>query len=184
MKYFFGFIIIIFINACSVKYDSEMQNQSEYENKRVIEKLQKTIQSLSLDVNESEAKKVASIAVLYSKFLAHEYKLVKPPLYHNTLIQLGLKERGLCFHFAEDLIKELKKQDLKTLDLRWVVHKKADYWEHSSIVVSAKNQPIQNGIILDAWRDSGKLYWNNFLKDTRYIWIEDTLRSKYYGNVK
>ena len=184
MKYFVGFFIIILFNACSVKYDINTQSKIKYEDKNNINKLQIAIENLSFDIDKFEAKKVASIAVLYSKFLANKYNLVKPPLYHNTLVQMGFKSRGLCFHFAEDLIIELNKQEFKTITLHWVVHAKTQYWEHSSIVVSAKGKSMKNGIILDAWRNSGEVYWDNFLNDTRYIWIEDIARSKYYGNVE
>ncbi len=64
------------------------------------------------------------------------------------------------------------------------MHDKTLYWEHSSIVVSAKDKPIENGIILDAWRNSGKLFWSNFTDDTRYHWVEDIIRSKYYGTIE
>ena len=184
MKYLLGILIVVFFNACSVKYATNTETSKHKVDIEKIHHLQKDIENLSAEINQSEAKKVASIAIEYSKFLANEYDLVAPPLYHNSLVQMGLRKRGLCFHFAEDLIKKLKELNLKTLDLRWVVHDKAEYWEHSSIVLSAKGKPIQEGIIMDAWRNSGKLYWNHFEKDIRYTWIEDLARSKFYGTIK
>lgn len=175
---------MIFFNACSIKYEQNLQNKNSTEDKKTIHKLQKDIEKLSLEININEARELASRAILYSKHLANEYELVTPPLFHNTLIQIGIKKRGLCFHFAQDLIDELKKQDFKTVDLHWVVHDKTQYWEHSSIVVTAKDKPIENGIILDAWRNSGKLFWSHVTDDTRYHWVEDILRSKYYGTIK
>jgi len=184
MKYLLCIFIIVFFTACSVKYDVSREVPIKKELVRAINDLQNDIEKLSPLINKVEAKEVASRAILYSQFLANEYDLVSPALYHNSLVQMGLRKRGLCFHFAEDLIKELKNLNLETLDLRWVVHDKSQYWEHSSIVLSAKGEPIQKGIILDAWRNSGNLYWNNFDKDTRYTWIEDLVRSKYYGTIK
>ena len=184
MKYIFGIFIIIFFNACSVKYEINSTSQHNKTDTININHLKKEINNLSKNIDKNEALKVASVAILYSKHLANEYELVTPPLYHNSLIQMGFKKRGLCFHFAEDLIKELKKQELKTLDLHWVVHAKTQYWEHSSIVVSAKGKSIQDGIILDAWRNSGELFWSSFKDDTRYKWIEDNWRSKYNGTIR
>jgi len=183
MKYLFGIIVILFFNACSVKYETNQNMPMKKVEKGDVNQLKYDISELSPLINKLEASKVASIAIDYSKVLANEYNLVSPPLYHNSLVQMGLRKRGLCFHFAQDLITKLKGLNLKTLDLRWVVHDKAQYWEHSSIVLVQKGQAIQSGIILDAWRNSGKLYWNNFKKDTRYTWIEDLPRSKFYGTI-
>ncbi len=184
MKYLLGIFIIVFFAGCSVKYETNREAPIKKVFVQAINNLQNDIEKLSPLIDKTEAKEVASLAILHSQFLANEYDLVSPPLYHNSLVQMGLRKRGLCFHFAEDLIHKLKDLNLETLDLRWVVHDKAQYWEHSSIVLSAKGQPINKGIILDAWRNSGKLYWNNFDKDTRYTWIEDLTRSKYYGTIQ
>jgi len=184
MKYLLGIFIIVFFTGCSVKYGPNQDVLIKKELSKTVKNLETDIRNLSPLIDKTEAKVVASLAILHSQFLANEYDLVSPPLYHNSLIQMGLRKRGLCFHFAEDLIQKLKDLNLETLDLRWVVHDKAQYWEHSSIVLSAKGQPIHKGIILDAWRNSGNLYWNNFDKDTRYTWIEDLVRSKFYGTIK
>jgi len=184
MKYLLFFFVIILFNACSVKYETNKDIPVNKTDKEQIYHLQNNILKLSSSISKSEASEVASVSILYSKFLANEYELVSPPLYHNSLVQVGLRKRGLCFHFAEDLIARLKALKLKTLDLRWVVHDRAQYWEHSSIVLVPKKKQIEMGIILDAWRNSGKLYWNNFLKDTRYTWVEDIPRSKFYGTIK
>jgi len=185
MKYILPLLLAIFFNACSVKYNTETMAQigTSSENKKIYN-LQKAIENLSHDVNKKEAQTIAEISVLYSLELANRYELVFPPLFHNTLINMNVKERGLCYHFAQDLIKELKKQNLQTLELRWAVHDKKKYFEHSSVVVTAKNMSFEEGIVLDAWRDSGKLYWNYLKNDTRYNWKEDIKDSKYYGTVK
>ncbi len=180
MKYILIIIVLIFFTSCSIKYDT---SNNIYINKSKISKLTDSILNLSENIDKDEALNVAQTAILYSKQLSNEYELVSPPLYHNYLVQMGVKKRGYCHHFAKDLIQELKKLNLKTLDLRWVIDKKGEYFEHSSIVVSAKNKPIQDGIVFDAWRNSGDLYWNNFKKDTRYKWFEDIKRSKIYGTV-
>jgi len=169
--------IVVLFSSCSVKY----ANNS---NTNKITKLQNDIMSLSSNVDKLESTKVATVAILHSKKLANEYDLVSPPLYHNSLVQMGFRKRGLCFHFTQDLMTELKKLKLKTLDLRWVTHAKAQYWEHSSLVIVEKGKSIDEGLIFDAWRNSGELYWATFKKDSKYSWIEDIKRSKYYGTVK
>jgi len=184
MRYVILIFVIVILSACSVKYDVNLNEENNQEDIKTINQLQEDIKELSAEINKSEAYQVAKISILYSKYLANEYELVQPPLYHNSLIQMGLKKRGLCFHFAQDLIDKLKLQNLKTIDLHWVVHDQSQYWEHSSIILSAKGKSIQEGIVLDAWRNSGNLYWSNFINDTQYNWIEDITRSQYYGTIK
>ena len=50
--------------------------------------------------------------------------MVRPALFHNTLIKMNSKKRGLYYHFTQDLLKELKKQNLNSVTLPWAVHKK------------------------------------------------------------
>ncbi len=135
-------------------------------------------------VSKKEAYTLAKIAVLYSLELKKNYKLVSPALYHNTLINIGIKERGFCYDFTQDLIKELKKQDFKTLELRWAVHKRGKYFEHNAVLITAKNKTFNSGIILDAWRNSGILFWSYLKEDKKYSWSENIKKSKFYGNIK
>lgn len=179
-------LIIFFIltfTGCSIKYSSSktLQNEEERNN---IQNLAQAIQNLSVSVDKKEAKKVALVASLSSQDLANSYQLVTPPLFHNTLINMNLKERGLCYHFAQDIAKELKNLKLKTIDIRWASHKMQEYWEHNALVLTAKNQSFYKGILLDGWRNSGKLYWNHVENDDEYIWREDFQRSRYYGTIK
>lgn len=187
MKYFYFCFLLLFFNACSVKYNMDTHILNQKRNSAEVQKinnLKSAIFSLSPNVSAEEANIVAQISVLYSLELANQYDLVRPPLFHNTLINFELKSKGFCYDFALDLIKKLKKQNLKTLDLYWAVHEKAQYWEHNSVVVSAKDKTFEEGIVLDAWRDSGNLYWDYVVKDTQYQWHKDVKDSKYYGTIK
>jgi len=104
--------------------------------------------------------------------LANQYQLTTPPLYHNYLVNSKQRNRGLCYHWQRDLIKHLKKRkNLKTFDLREGVSAAGSYWrEHNAMIVTAKGQPFETGIILDGWRDSGKLFWQTVKKDKKYQW--------------
>jgi hypothetical protein len=181
MKYILFLTFLLFLSACSVNYDTNAD--SPFQNKKIYN-LQKAIKNLSIYVNQEEAQKIAELSVIYSLKFANQYKLVTPPLFHNTLININLKDRGLCYHFARDLAKELKKQNLQTLDFRWAVHDKGKYFEHTSVVVTPKKGAFEEGIVLDAWRGSGRLYWNYLRDDTQYDWKEDIRDSKYYGTIK
>ena len=99
---------------------------------------------------------VAETAVTYSSRLAEEYRVVPPARLHNLLIQVGIKDRGLCYHWTEDLMKRLQALNLRTYQLHWgVAHKGNDLREHNSVVITANGQPFETGLLLDPWRNSG-----------------------------
>ena len=89
-----------------------------------IQNLQRAIVKLSPPIDSNEVKNIATISFKYPLDLAKQYDLVRPALFHNTLINMNSKKRGFYYHFTEDLLKELKKQYLNRATLRLAVHKK------------------------------------------------------------
>jgi hypothetical protein len=130
------------------------------------------IAALGRDVDPAEADAVARIALSYPLELASSYRLTKPAITHNMLVNIGIKPRGLCVHWTEDLLRRLGELDLATLDLYWGVAypTKPFRLEHSTPVVTARGEPFERGILLDAWRDSGRLYYSPVGDDQRYAW--------------
>jgi len=136
---------------------------------RVIE-LAAAIADLGPSVESDEARRAAYSVVVRSDQLAADYRLVRPPLLHNVLVNLGLRERGLCCHFAEDLIAVLLALDLASLDVHWVVARHGNRLrEHSSVVLAPSGAEVQSGLVLDAWRRGGELIWAQLGQD-RYPW--------------
>ena len=138
-----------------------------------IASLQKTLQSLSSEVSEEEAKAFSRAAVLYPYHLAKEYDLVSPPKFHNFLITIGLKERGLCYHWAGDLIAYFQKHGFKSFDLYRAVVEQGNFGEHNAVVVTAKGRPFSEGIVLDAWRDSSDIFFKKVREDRDYSWVQN-----------
>jgi len=135
-----------------------------------VKQLENVLVALSETVDKTEALMVAETAVRESAVLAEEYQLVRPAVAHNLLIALGLKDRGLCYHWTEDLMKRLQALDLKSLQLYWgVAHRGSELREHNCVVVSARGQSFFKGIVLDPWRNSGNLFWARVTKDD-YPW--------------
>ncbi len=133
--------------------------------------LKKDLESLSDGIDEKDAFLVANTAIRLSMVLANQYELVRPPLWHNHLVNTGKKRRGLCFHWTLDLIKRLRALDQKSFDFHCGIAYPDSWWgiTHSSVIICAKGQAFENGIVLDPWRDSGRLYWVSVKKD-RYAW--------------
>ena len=112
---------------------------------------------------------MACLAVDHALHLAREYRVVRPPWLHNVLVNYGYRERGLCFHWANDLFAELYSLNPTSLEIRLVVSGMDTRREHNAILVSAPNQPFEDGLILDPWRKSGRLWFGPVSQD-RYQW--------------
>ena len=123
------------------------------------------------EVSEEEAALLADTSVRHAAALARSYRMVRPIEIHNTLVNLGLRKRGLCYQTAEDMYVRLRDLDLKTLRLHWGVAHKGDLWlEHSGVIVTARDRPFAEGLVIDAWRHSGRLRWARVAED-RYPWV-------------
>ena len=134
--------------------------------------LQDDLTDLNRQANMLEARQVAETAITYSSYLAEVYELVRPAVLHNVLVRMSLKERGLCYHWTEDLMKQLKSLDLKTYQLHWAVaYRGSELREHNSVVITATGQAFENGMVLDPWRNSGNLYWD-LIRSDKYPWKE------------
>jgi hypothetical protein len=136
-----------------------------------IASLQADLMSLGTATDPDEARRVAQTAVSDSLRLAETYHVTTPARWHNLLIQMGFRDRGLCFHWTEDLLQRLQALHLNTYQFHWAVaYKGSDLREHNSVVITAWNAPFETGLVLDPWRNSGDLYWAAVRRDG-YPWV-------------
>jgi len=143
-----------------------------------IKELTQAIEGLGPNIDKSEASFIAREAVLFSMHLANEYKLVSPPNSQNVLVNTGKREKGLCYHFARDMTDQIvKDRTFNTLTLQRAVSFQGKQFEHNVLTVAAKGKGIKDAIILDAWRDSAKLYWVKTVDDPLYPWSKYTRRT-------
>ena len=133
-----------------------------------IEKLRDALVMLAPDVDPGEAELLSVTAHTASRSLAREYRLFLGPIVQNFLIQMGKRERGWCGHYARDIGECLKELKLKTLVLHWGEAEPGTLDESNCLVVTARNQPFEDGIVLDAWRNAGRLFWCALKKDDLY----------------
>lgn len=130
---------------------------------------------ISLDpvVDPAEAARAAEIAYTYSLVLRQEYNVTDGALLHNAKVNQGLRPRGLCWHWADDLQTRLRQEGFQTLDMhRAIANHDTILIEHSTVVMSAKSGKMREGIVLDPWRYGGYLFWSPVLEDKRYNWEE------------
>ena len=188
------YLSAVLLTGCStIHYDNVYMEKNgtpvattlSAEQKKSISDLTLTLKNLGPNTSAQEATAIAYDSVIYSMILANQYGLTSPPLYHNYLVNTKKRPRGLCYHWQRDLRTQLKKRHLKTFDLKEGVANEAKYWtEHNALIVTAKGQPFANGVILDGWRNSGKLLWMKVQKDKKYHWKERVWKQKQFTQSK
>ncbi len=138
-----------------------------------ISELGDAIKALGDKIDPAEAEMAAQIAMIYPNQLARQYGVTSGPMIHNTKVNQGLRPRGLCWHWADDLQNRLKQEDFKTLTLHRAIANSDSVFliEHSTVIISQIGHGQDQGIVLDPWRNSGVLYWAPTLKDEKYTWI-------------
>jgi hypothetical protein len=133
----------------------------------------KAMVGLAPSVDPNEAEQVSVTAHTTSRQLAREYRVVGPPFFQNFLIHIGVRQKGYCYHWAFDIGQRLKELKLKTLVLHWGASDEGTRLESNCIVVTAVGQPFQEGYIIDAWRNAGRLCWWPIMKDSSFVWKEN-----------
>jgi hypothetical protein len=174
-------IAVVFIFASSL-YISAARANDAYSIKRLSEALT----ALSPDVDPGEAEQLSATAHTTARSLARQYRVVLNPEFQCFLINIGLRKRGYCGHWARDIGERLKDLRLRTLGLHWGAYKPGTTGESNCVVITARNQPFQDGIVIDGWRRAGRLYWAKVMKDDEYQWKEDALYTAWlqdYGHV-
>jgi hypothetical protein len=122
-------------------------------------KLANELASLSSKVNREEAKLVAQCAFATVSQLRRQYRMFGTPIFNNFLIYHGIRKRGYCYQWSEDLLITLDKLKLASLELHWGEANPGNWRENNCIVVTAKGQPFNRGIMLECWRHLGHLYF-------------------------
>src|SRR5437016_3272807 len=138
------------------------------------EELANQLASLSQRVDPNEAKLLADFAYATVARLRQEYRMFGTPIFNNFLVYHGWRKRGYCYQWTEDLLLALDTLKLKTLELHWGESYAGTWRENNCVVVTAKGQAFDHGMILDSWRHFGHLRWNLVPSD------ED----RYYENPK
>jgi len=119
-------------------------------------------------VDPREAALLSETAHRTSRQLAREYGVTGDPAIHNYLINIGVKKRGICADYTHDIGAKLKAFRFKTLVLHWGSAWAKESDENNALVVTAKNQPFIEGIVLDGWRRAGRLFWCAVRDDREY----------------
>jgi hypothetical protein len=141
---------------------------AQAEDEASIKGLRDALVALSPDVDPNEAQLMSATVHDLSRSLAREYGVTGDPAVHNFLINIGKKKRGYCAHYVRDMGPRLARMNFKTLVMHWGAAYAKTSDESNCIVVTARNQRFEDGILLDAWRHGGKLFWSSIRNDREY----------------
>lgn len=161
---FFSLLTILLFNACAYKYNIKEDTKTNRE------KLSSLISNSSVNIDKQESKRISKDLISYSLFLAKKYDVNTTALIHNTLVNLEIKEKGFCYHYANDLIKFINHKKYKSFIIKKIVAKRGEYFEHTALLLTRNDMKFKNSIVLDAWRYTGDLYFSKVIDDKSYIW--------------
>jgi hypothetical protein len=140
--------------------------------------------ALSPTVNPQEASQLAQCVYSTASRLRREYGVVGPPsfvnsLFNNFLVNSGIRKRGLCFQWSEDMLAALDALKLASLELHWGEARAGTIRENNAIIVTAKGKSFQSGIVLDCWRHSGRVHWSSVAADHFFPWKENAAYARF-----
>lgn len=121
-------------------------------------------------VDPAEAALLADTATEQAAQLSRDYRPARPAWFNNMLINAGLRKRGLCYHWANELFLRLHPLAPRTLEFHLGVAGRDTPKEHNAVVVTARGRPFTEGLVLDAWRHGGRLHAVPVTHDLRYPW--------------
>ena len=192
---FFWVLVLLALSACQttnetstraataeISFPADPEPIAALSDKLEVAALARAIFALSPNVDSEEAARAAAISYSYTALLRGEYQITDPPLIHNAKVNAGIKPRGLCWHWAEDMERRLQAENFETLDLhRAIANHDNIRVDHSTAIISAKGATMFDGIVVDPWRKGGILTWIGVMDDRRYKWAPRSEVLKIYA---
>jgi hypothetical protein len=135
------------------------------------EQLTQMLVTLDTDVPRKEAERLAGDVIVRSRMLNREFDRNTSPWLHNFLVNVGLKQKGLCYHFSDGLYRYLIQRGYQHFDFHLAGAHIGEYWrEHNALVITAKKGEVQEGIVIDPWRQTGRVFISRLKEDRAYRW--------------
>ncbi len=104
-----------------------------------------------------EAARIAREAVRSSREQAGRYRVAFRGWLHNSMVNTGLKDRGLCWHWMEDLYPRLRALETRHFQIVCGVRDSGTPREHHCVVAVPAGRPFEDGLVLDPWVGGGTL---------------------------
>ncbi len=162
-------LTVIFVASCGAV---DPQKRAPVGEAQVAE-LRAAILALGPGIDPEEADRAARVSFARTRELAIQYQITDSPLVHNTKVNMGLRPRGLCWHWAEDMEIALVAQNFKTLEIHRAIASADNPFriDHSTAIISRRGDDYRQGLVLDPWREGGILHYATVAEDTDYAWV-------------
>ena len=136
-----------------------------------VSRLATLFRTLDTTITQEKALKLSQDIFWKTEDLRKEFNRTSNPLWHNFLVNTGMRNKGLCYHWSDALYMYLSSKDYASFEFHLMGANIGEYWsEHNVLMVVGKDSKMQEGIIIDPWRDSEKLYFSKGKDDTDYVW--------------
>lgn len=106
-----------------------------------------------------EANRLAKVIIEGIGELQKEYGIHTFPIVHNFLIDVRLRKRGGCKHWAEDLLGIIDTVPHPHFVSYWGEAHPENILEHNVAVLAPRGASFEEGILIDPWRTAGKPFW-------------------------
>ena len=142
----------------------------EVSQNRVTE-LAQLLQTLDNNIPFEEAKSLSREIFQETDQMRAQFNPVSEPHINNFLVNIGLKEKGLCYEWSDPLYLYFKRKPYPYFSFHLLVSNRGKYFqEHNVLAVSAKRGKVEESVIIDPWREPGKVYYSKAKDDKKYVW--------------
>ncbi len=92
---------------------------------------------------------------------------------NNRLVNSSIRERGLCWHYENDMYRELRRRKLSFYRIGCCVRDQGEGSEHNCVYVTGKDMEWPHMVIFDAWKWNGRLKFMDEEETVRHAWKDD-----------
>ncbi len=179
--FLFGLSLLLLLPACQYAPPVGYAESAPLVQKRT-ELSRRLLELLSQELRaeqeaQQEARWLADTSYKAAAAIARLYDPCLPGWLNNRLVNsnFNLQERGLCWHYAHDMYRELRRRHLEYFRIGCCVRDRGKGSEHNCVFLAAREGEWPQAIILDAWRYNGRLKLMGLRDIEEDEWKEDTL---------
>ena len=107
------FILSFLLVGCMVTVPSVPQTK--------MRELSLLFQSMDSTIPQSEAMQLSKDIFHKTRQLTKEFEMTYPPQFHNFLVTVGLRKKGLCYHWSDALYVYLSQKHYASFEFHLIV---------------------------------------------------------------
>ena len=135
-------------------------------------RLTRLLLQMERNASVEEAQQLSYDIITRAALLERTFDRTTTPWMHNFMVNVGLKQKGLCYQYADGLYGYLRQRHYPHFRFHLAGAHIGEYWrEHNTLVITAKNGKVQDGIVVDPWREQGKVFVSLLQEDKAYNWV-------------